>query len=304
MTYESQALAAGSLLDIRVGEAAFACRSLASPWQQRVDAGHYAVLYAVSTGRAVLSLEAQDPLALETGAVVSLVGGQPHRVADSVATLRRADAPVVDLFARVPHAGPANGRCRIFAARVPLTANPLPTVLPELIHVRAADRPTAPRLHRVLELAVAMDEAPASAREPLLRRVAEMLAIELTEFALARSDGQWRSGLTDARIQRAVGLMRVNPGRPWTLPMLAAEARMSRSAFAARFRTTVGTPPMDYLRRCRVEAAAKLLAETDQPLYAIANRVGYRSDSAFSRAFELVTGEAPGRYRRRRQADG
>jgi AraC-like DNA-binding protein len=44
--------------------------------------------------------------------------------------------------------------------------------------------------------------------------------------------------------------------------------------------------------------AARLLQESNVPLRAIADRVGYTSEFAFANAFKRQYGTAPGRYRR------
>jgi AraC-like DNA-binding protein len=54
-----------------------------------------------------------------------------------------------------------------------------------------------------------------------------------------------------------------------------------------------------------MELAARQLRETHDAVGAIAHRVGYRSEFAFSRAFSRAPGRPPGRYRAevRRTAD-
>ena len=44
--------------------------------------------------------------------------------------------------------------------------------------------------------------------------------------------------------------------------------------------------------------AAGLLTGAGQTVATVAGRVGYRSESAFSKAFRSATGSTPGRYRR------
>jgi transcriptional regulator GlxA family with amidase domain len=44
--------------------------------------------------------------------------------------------------------------------------------------------------------------------------------------------------------------------------------------------------------------AAELLRESDLPLLSVAERAGYHSEAAFSRAFKRHEGTAPGTYRR------
>ena len=72
---------------------------------------------------------------------------------------------------------------------------------------------------------------------------------------------------------------------------------MSRAAFAERFRATFERPPMAFLRDVRLRRAARLLAETDLPVKAVAGRVGFASRSHFSRAFKASFGADPAAYR-------
>ena len=91
--------------------------------------------------------------------------------------------------------------------------------------------------------------------------------------------------------------MHADPGAPWTLERLARESNLSRATLARRFASLVGEPPLAYLTRWRMELAARDLRVTDDAVSAIARRVGYTSEFAFSRAFSRHRGHAPGRYR-------
>jgi AraC-like DNA-binding protein len=82
------------------------------------------------------------------------------------------------------------------------------------------------------------------------------------------------------------------------LATLARRIGVSRSAFAARFNQLVGQTPMQYLTFWRMQLARKLLTETRLGTAAIAERVGYQSEAAFSKAFKKVVGIGPGAYRR------
>jgi AraC-like DNA-binding protein len=74
---------------------------------------------------------------------------------------------------------------------------------------------------------------------------------------------------------------------------------VSRSTLVRRFNDLVGEPPAAYLARWRMELAARLLRESEQPVARISHRVGYTSEFAFSRAFSKHRGEPPSRYRKR-----
>ncbi|WP_268744329.1 helix-turn-helix domain-containing protein [Leptolyngbya sp. Heron Island J] len=78
---------------------------------------------------------------------------------------------------------------------------------------------------------------------------------------------------------------------------------MARSAFSARFTELVGQPAMGYLTRWRMQLAHTLLCDTSLPIAAIADRVGYESEAAFSRAFKRLYSAPPGSMRRTARAN-
>jgi AraC-like DNA-binding protein len=67
------------------------------------------------------------------------------------------------------------------------------------------------------------------------------------------------SALRSPYIARALACIHEAPANDWTLDALAEAAGLSRSAFAAQFRTSVGEPPHSYLIRWRMGIAAQLL---------------------------------------------
>jgi AraC-like DNA-binding protein len=91
-----------------------------------------------------------------------------------------------------------------------------------------------------------------------------------------------------------------NPARDWSLEALAQAAALSRSAFAERFTQYVGHPPMQYLTNWRMQLATNYLRRGTETVASIANRVGYDSEAAFSRAFKKVVGAPPSEWREMR----
>jgi AraC-like DNA-binding protein len=108
----------------------------------------------------------------------------------------------------------------------------------------------------------------------------------------------WLLGLRDPRIALALSRMHEAPEQAWTVPRLGREVGMSRSSFADRFGDLIGEPPSRYLTRWRIHLAARLMRSPGSSLSALASRVGYSSEAAFSRAFRRVLGVSPGAYRR------
>ncbi len=108
----------------------------------------------------------------------------------------------------------------------------------------------------------------------------------------------WYRALGDPAIGQALHLLHAQPAHRWTIADLAARVGLSRAAFAARFTTLVGEPPLAYLTGWRMTLAADLLRDTDQTIAAIARDTGYTDAFAFSVAFKRVRRVSPSTWRR------
>ena len=95
-------------------------------------------------------------------------------------------------------------------------------------------------------------------------------------------------------------LLRRRLAEPLTVEDLARAARMSRAHFIRTYNRATGRTPMQELRQLRVETARDLIITTDQPLKAIAVRVGLGDEHHLSHVFRRVLRVAPGYYRRSR----
>lgn len=87
--------------------------------------------------------------------------------------------------------------------------------------------------------------------------------------------------------------------RPLLAEDLALKAGLSVRSLNRRFREATGMPPMEYLRRVRVEAAKRLLEADQVPLGDVTALVGYEDSRSFHRLFHLVAGQSPRAYRAR-----
>jgi AraC-like DNA-binding protein len=108
-----------------------------------------------------------------------------------------------------------------------------------------------------------------------------------------------RAELVDRNVARALDHIHDRPAHAWTLRELARESGMSRSVLAERFHRFVGVPPMLYLARWRMLLAAAMLSTSSLKMAAIAEQVGYASETAFSRAYKRWAGVGPAAWRRR-----
>lgn len=112
----------------------------------------------------------------------------------------------------------------------------------------------------------------------------------------------WFRALTDRQISQALKAMHAEPASPWTLEALARVAGVSRTVFAQRFKSLVGSTVMDYLTRWRMLKAADRLSQGSESVATIAFSLGYESESAFSAAFRRTMGHTPSQYRRQAAA--
>lgn len=133
-----------------------------------------------------------------------------------------------------------------------------------------------------------------------LARLAELLLTEAIRnyIKLLPADKLgWLSGVRDPLVGKALALIHSQLSRSWSLSELAQETASSRSVLSERFSLLIGTSPINYHRRRRLEYAADRLTHTTTPIATIAFDVGYSSESAFSRSFKRVYGASPGAFR-------
>lgn len=86
------------------------------------------------------------------------------------------------------------------------------------------------------------------------------------------------------------------------LEQVASVAAFSRFHFHRIFRGLVGESLKEYVRRLRLERAARALKQTDEPVTQIAFQAGFETHESFTRAFTSMFGESPSKYRENRGA--
>jgi AraC-like DNA-binding protein len=182
--------------------------------------------------------------------------------------------------------------------------NPLLATLPRTIHVRRRDSDDG-TIAQLLRLALAELAGRRSGRESVLSHLSELLFVEAVRRyieTLPPAQTGWLAGLADEQVGRALAKLHERPAHPWSLEELAREAGLSRSTLAERFAQFVGVPPMQYLAQWRIQLAARLLSSTAVGLAELAQRVGYGSEAALSRAFKRQVGVSPALWRQGRRA--
>ncbi|NER58910.1 AraC family transcriptional regulator [Pseudomonas sp. MAFF212428] len=137
----------------------------------------------------------------------------------------------------------------------------------------------------------------------ILARLADVVAAMVVrgwvECACGNASGLV-AALRDPRLAGALLALHQQPGRDWTVEQLAEQCSTSRSVFAERFQLTIGMTPLRYVTEVRMRLASQWLTLERVPIEEVAQRLGYTSQAAFSRAFKRVTGKTPGLSRRSR----
>lgn len=144
-------------------------------------------------------------------------------------------------------------------------------------------------------------------------------------LACAGEGGRWSTRKAANRLERlliALAEERAAPDDPppWLPPLLerlsrrpaepvdwaaaAGRTGLGLTAFRRRFREATGLSPHAYLLQCRAAEARRLLEESDLPIKAVADRLGYADVYYFTRQFRQLCGLSPGAYRRSRLARG
>ncbi|MDO9354524.1 MAG: AraC family transcriptional regulator [Solirubrobacteraceae bacterium] len=131
----------------------------------------------------------------------------------------------------------------------------------------------------------------------LASRLLDVILVQLLRWLFDHPDAAGvHTGLVAAMthpgLAAALVAIHDRPGDPWPLERLAAEAAMSRSAFAAAFRERLGETPAAYVADYRIAVAQQRLLAGDA-IVSLAYDLGYADPSGLSRAFARRTGQSP-----------
>jgi AraC-like DNA-binding protein len=177
--------------------------------------------------------------------------------------------------------------------------HPLVGMMPEVMQVGTL----MDRHPEILPILEAMDRETRGERAgfaAILARLADVVSAlivrDWVECGCVDASG-WIEALRDPRLGRVISALHRDPGRNWTVATMAAEMGMSRAVFAERFLAVTGITPLRYLTDLRMRLATQWIARDHQSIDSVAERLGYGSQAAFSRAFKRTTGKSPGAVR-------
>lgn len=156
-------------------------------------------------------------------------------------------------------------------------------------------------LSAILDMIVFESTNSQPASKSIINRLSELLFTYAIRQHL--EDNPDKSGMlcvyNDGRLVRAIQCIHQAPEKSWTLESLSKEAGLSRTLFSEKFKAVSGWTPGQYLVWWRMQIAWSLLIR-GVLVSQVAEKVGYKSESSFSRAFSKMFSISAGKVRRNR----
>ena len=270
---------------------------------------HLISYHVITRGDCWASVPGEPPVRLSAGDIIVLPHGDTHVLSSTPGLRRTPDMALyrlpsdrqlpISISKGDPEKAAAHFVCGFLGCDA-RPYNPLLAALPRVI--RVSDR-SGGTLAAYVQFALAESKEARIGGQGVLGRLSELMFVDVIRRYLEtlpadRTD--WLAGLRDPFVGRALAALHRHPARGWSIESLARNVGLSRSALAERFTLFVGHPPMQYLTNWRMQLAANHLLSGTDSVAVVANRVGYESEAAFSRAFKKAVGTPPSQWRKYR----
>ncbi len=101
-------------------------------------------------------------------------------------------------------------------------------------------------------------------------------------------------------ISKSVFYIRTHYEKQISIEDIAEYIGLSKYYFIKKFKEHMHMPPLQYLTKTRIEQAFRLLTQTEMPIKAIAEKVGYADANYFHKVFKKAVGVSAGQFRENR----
>jgi AraC-like DNA-binding protein len=284
---------------------------LASVRERLAGAEHVVFFHFLTEGRCKVKLaDGGEALDVTAGDLVlfpqddrHLMGSDLHLAPLETESLDGTDAAADADLIRLRHGGGGAATrfvCGYLACSRSM-CRPVLDALPRMLRIPIGDGQASALLRELLRVGVRESLASRPGADSTLAKLAELMFVEaLRRYVenLPPGGKGLLAGVRDAHVGRALTLLHGEPGRAWTVDELAREVALSRSALAERFAALVGESPIQYLLSWRLALAARTLRSGREAIARVAERSGYESEAAFSRAFKREFGMPPAAWRK------
>ncbi|MEC5385786.1 AraC family transcriptional regulator [Uliginosibacterium sp. H3] len=306
------------LLGLRLDGVEYGRCAMHTPWAISFPAQRSARFHFVAHGACWLRMQDGDWIRLNPGDAVLMPRGSAHVLASSP----EVPPVAIEALAREPVAGniyrvhdevapetetalttmPAAAADVLFCGAMRFNLDPLHplmTMMPDLMRAgELAQRdPAVPALLEAMEREITLNRIGACG---ILARLADVLAASIirawVECACSDASG-WIAAVRCPVVGKVLAAIHKQPERDWSVTDLAELMGASRSSFADKFTRAVGESPARYVARVKMFQARHLIAREGMRVAVVANRLGYDSEAAFSRAFKRIVGHPPSEAR-------
>lgn len=260
---------------------------------------HIIPFHIIAVGGCWLSLKNEAPVWLAEGDAVLLPHGDGHGLCGCKAT---AAVDVGQLLPPPPWAdaivvkhGGAGEKTTIICGFLQcdeLMFHPFLQDLPRLLHVNPSNDAGESWLRNTIRHTAVEASQPSPGSRTMLPRLTELMFVEIMRkhiHDLSADEAGWLPALKDPVAGAALKWLHLDPMKDWNVEELAQRVGVSRSVLTERFRRFLEQPPIRYLARWRLQLAAQQMKVERLPIKIIAERYGYVSEAAFSRAFSAIS---------------
>jgi AraC-like DNA-binding protein len=289
----------------RLYASSYFCKDFAAPWGLSEPATESGAFHVVVRGTASVTTSEQDkPIYLSAGDIIAFPTGLAHQIFDESASNIMHGPEVLSKIKQGhnPFIGSEKVTtllCGYFHYDKKILL-PLLRDMPTALHIKSESGSELIWLNYLVKSLANESQYPQPGSSVVIDRLTEVLVIQLLRWHINHqktAQGYFKA-LSDRQLNEALHLMHKHPERTWTVESLAGAVNMSRSAFANHFSNIVGMTPLAYLRQWRMQVASELLIDSSEFMSTIAEKVGYKSESSFGKAFKSTTGVSPGLVRK------
>jgi AraC family transcriptional regulator of arabinose operon len=225
--------------------------------------------------------------------------GMSRRTTNGQTVVRKAPSFSISKPGGVFHTVTAPVRSRYLAYWVVFAPRPewrrlldWPDTLPGSVIIDLPKGRVTEAIHYAFRELLAVSKSVHPEKEALMDNLLEQILLELHSLHATH-----KGRLLDERLQQGVEFMNTHLREKVTLEDIAAATHLSASRFAHLFSETLGVSPMKHLEAQRIEAAKALLLTSNDPVYAVAQKVGFENPFHFSSRFRRRVGQSPRDFR-------
>lgn len=260
-----------------------------------------ASLHYVLSGKGAVHLGAGIPHSIESGDLILVPAADSHAIGASdgkFVSFANCQPASLGLAHHRTGAHDDGQGLLLLCARISLRLSGAGQVI-DLLRMPVIERSgQAERDRGLINLVLTELTAPGPGSLAQIRALLLFLIIDTLRRGVERKDPatNWLVALSDIRLWPALAAVLAAPGADHSVESLADHVGMSRARFAAKFRESFGSGPMQMVKELRLQHAARLLIEGKSGIARVAELVGYSSRPHFTKQFKVRYGVSPARY--------